>query len=613
MSTPDIEHIVVLMLENRSYDNVLGALYSPTNAAPYQTPPVGQPAPNGIPAGASSPGPNGTTVPAHNQTTPTQRGTSGPAYAPTAIPLVDPGEYFKDVAQQLLGLTDVPTSPPWSGYEPTRQSATGGYVYNYATLNGVAQTTPPEQNWPDVMNHFTPAQLPVSAFLANRYGLSDDWFAPVPSQTYVNRAFALSAAPGVSTTKTPFGMIDDAQYFTDPIAEMPTIFSQLDEGLSDGGAQGPFWKVYFHDYSITFDTLKYVQTTVAAGKGLNVGTFDDSDWGTQTPKQLKGHKVASSFVDDVENGSLPPFSWIEPRYFDDYAPTALPPNSNHPGSATKPPLSSGTQAPIDVATGEVLLMGVYNMLRASPMWAKTLLIVTYDESCGLWDHVPAPLAAPPGPSVPPARCDSDPAADGFAFDVFGGRVPAIVASPYVAPGSVFRADSQLFASDTHFDHTSIITTVRDVFLQPLRNTPALTGRDAAAPSLLPGLQGSPLNITGLFEENGTGLFEGTIVAGPASLYFYHKKAHSDPAPQTVFASAGPAVTLEVSALQTQGESWLSVTAAQGPTTTITVTADPTHLAAGSYFGQLSISSTDASRVSNSPVLVPVQLEVASLL
>jgi phospholipase C len=463
------------------------------------------------------------------------------------------------------------------------------------------------------MNHFTPAQLPVSAFLANRYGLSDDWFAPVPSQTYVNRAFALSAAPGVSATEDPFGMIDDAQYITDPIAEMPTIFSQLDDGLSAGGAQGPFWKVYFHDYSITFDTLKYVQTTVAAGKGLNVGTFDDSDWGTQTPKQLKSHKVASSFVDDLENGNLPPFSWIEPRYFDDYAPTALPPNSNHPGSATKPPLNSGTRAPIDAATGEVLLMGVYNMLRASPLWAKALLIVTYDESCGLWDHVPAPLATPPGGTVPAARCHSDPAADGFTFNVFGGRVPAIVASPYVPRGSVFRADSQLFASDTHFDHTSIIATVRDVFLAPLGRTAALTGRDAAAPSLLPGLRASPPQITGLFDENDTGLFEGTIVAGPASLYFHHRKALSDPAPQTVFASAGPAVTLEVSALQAPGESWLSVIAAPGATTTITVTADPKHLKAGSYFGQVSISSTDASGATNSPVLVPVQLDVASLL
>jgi len=610
MSQPEIEHVVVLMLENRSYDNVLGALYGPANAAPYQTPPEGQPAPNGIPAGASNPGPDGTTVAAHNQTAPTRVGTSGPAYAPTAIPLVDPGEYFKDVAQQLLGLTDAPTSPPWGGYGPTNPGAAGGYVYNYATLAGTAQTTPPVENRGDVMNHFTPAQLPVSAFLANRYGLSDDWFAPVPSQTYVNRAFALSAAPGVSTTQDPFGMIDDAQYITAQytaggLAEMPTIFSQLDEGLSAGGAQGPFWKVYFHDYSITFDTIKYVQTTVAAGEGLNVGTFDDSDWGTETPKQLKHHKVASSFVDDLSNGKLPPLSWIEPRYFDDYAPTALPPNSNHPGAATKPPLNSGTRAPIDAATGEVLLMGVYNLLRASPLWPKTLLIVTYDESCGLWDHVPAPLATPPGPSVPPARCETDPAADGFAFDVFGGRVPAIVVSPYVAPGSVFRADSQLFASDTHFDHTSIITTVRDVFLQPLRNTPALTGRDAAAPSLLPGLRASSVN--------GTGVFEGTIVAGPASLYFHHRKVIANPAPQTVFASAGPTTPLAVSAVQPAGESWLSVTAAHGATTTITVTADPAHLGAGSYFGQLSISGTDASGTTLSPVVVPVQLDVVHLL
>ncbi len=590
-----IEHIVVLMLENRSFDNVLGALYAPTNAPPYDRAQGEQRALEGIPDGASNPGPNGPVF-AHNQTSPTSTG-GGPAYAPTTIPLVDPGEYFKDVAQQLIGLGAVPTSPPWSGYSPDAPGSAGGYVMNYARLDGIGQTTPPAENWPDVMNHFTPAQLPVSAFLASRYGLSDRWFGSVPSQTYVNRAFALSAAPAVThhLLRGRYSLIDDAQYFVDRLEEMPTILLQLDEALSAGGAAGPFWKVYFHDYSITFDTIKYVQDTIAAGGGLNVGTYNASDWGSATPKQLRHHPVATSFVADLENGTLPPFSWIEPRYFDDYAPTALPPNSNHPGSATKPPLNPGTRAPIDAATGEVLLMDLYNRLRASPLWASTLLIVTYDESCGTWDRRPPPFATPPGGSVPPAHCDSDPAASGFGYDVLGGRVPAIVVSPLVRPGSLFRADRA-------FDHTTIIKTVRDVFLAPLGATQPLTGRDAAAPSLLDHhFASSPVNPTGPFA--------GTIVAGPASLHFEHHELAARPRPQTVFASAGPGFPLMAAAVQPPGESWLSVAVTATAPLTIRVSVDPRGLHRGSHVSRVAISGAGGETPSNAPLFIPVQLEV----
>jgi phospholipase C len=146
-----IEHIVVLMLENRSFDNVLGGLYAPGNAAPYDRPPPGQAALTGIPAGASNPGPNGP-VPAHNQTTPTSLGGTGPTYSATAIPLVDPGEYFADIAQQIIPLDAVPTSPvlpPWDGYSPASPHVAQGYVKNYAQLGGMqnlmfkAQKRPP--------------------------------------------------------------------------------------------------------------------------------------------------------------------------------------------------------------------------------------------------------------------------------------------------------------------------------------------------------------------------------------------------------------------------------------------------------------------------------------
>src|SRR5215813_2195474 len=106
MSTPTIENIIVVMLENRSYDNVLGGLYLASNPVPYNAAPTGQTGLNGLadssgqPGNYSNPNPNssGETIPIGNQTTPTQLAGAGTYYPPTTIPVIDPGEYFSDMA-----------------------------------------------------------------------------------------------------------------------------------------------------------------------------------------------------------------------------------------------------------------------------------------------------------------------------------------------------------------------------------------------------------------------------------------------------------------------------------------------------------------------------------
>jgi phospholipase C len=115
--------------------------------------------------------------------------------------------------------------------------------------------------------------------------------------------------------------------------------------------------------------------------------------------------------------------------------------------------------------GEQLIADVYNCLRASKSWRKTLLIITYDEHGGCYDHVAPPAAVAPEPPLPEQI---------FAFDRYGVRVPAVVLSPYVAPGTIFRQTSRAL-----YDHTSIIATVRKRF----GLSSALTARDAAAPDL----------------------------------------------------------------------------------------------------------------------------------
>jgi phospholipase C len=163
-------------------------------------------------------------------------------------------------------------------------------------------------------------------------------------------------------------------------------------------------------------------------------------------------------VSDAAAGKLPEYSFIEPRYFAEPLLGKLP-NDEHP--------------PHNIVYGEALIAVVYNALRAGPGWPNTLLVITFDEHGGCYDHVAPPSATPPGGPYP----------DGFQFGRFGVRVPAVIVSPYVAPGSVLRPQGKI-----PFDHTSIIATLRKLFgFRPL------TARDEAAPDLVQVLGGEPTN------------------------------------------------------------------------------------------------------------------------
>ncbi len=133
-------------------------------------------------------------------------------------------------------------------------------------------------------------------------------------------------------------------------------------------------------------------------------------------------------------------------------PGRLPGNSQHPN--------------YDVALGEQLIHDVYEALRSGPAWNNTLLVVTYDEHGGCYDHVPPPWGA-----VPP---DTTIGEYNFGFDRFGPRVPTVLISPLIAAGTVFRVP----ADSTPLDHTSVLKTIEQRW-----NLPALTKRDAAAPSI----------------------------------------------------------------------------------------------------------------------------------
>ena len=102
--------------------------------------------------------------------------------------------------------------------------------------------------------------------------------------------------------------------------------------------------------------------------------------------------------------------------------------------------------------GQLLISSVIDNLAQSPLWDKTMLIITYDEHGGYYDH------------VPPPKTQDDRASEGF--DQMGFRVPTQFIGPYV---------KEKFASNTVYDHASILA-----FAQRLWNLGPLNTRDAAA-------------------------------------------------------------------------------------------------------------------------------------
>jgi hypothetical protein len=162
------------------------------------------------------------------------------------------------------------------------------------------------------------------------------------------------------------------------------------------------------------------------------------------------------FGSELQKSSFgPKFVFIEPQYgahgFDVTGPGDFTcGNSMHPLD--------------DVTRGERLVKAVYEAIRNSPHWEKSLLIVTFDEHGGFYDHIPPPAAVPPGDTITASYVQNH-----FQFDQLGVRVPALVISPYTPKGVI---------DHTSYDHTSMLATVERLF--GMKN---LTERDRAANDL----------------------------------------------------------------------------------------------------------------------------------
>jgi phospholipase C len=304
-----------------------------------------------------------------------------------------------------------PLAPDYTGCghpDPEHSYGPSRVAYNNGLMDGFLRAG---KNDDYSIGYYTEQDLPFFSFLTQHYLTCDRFFASVLGPTFPNRMFLWSAQTD---------RLDDSASLT----SLPTIFDSL-------AAAGVSHRYYFNN-------LPYLAL-----------------WG------VKYLPVASPFQDFLmaaAAGALPAVSFIDPLYntSDDGAG-----NDDHPHA--------------DVRNGDAFLAAIFQALSSGPAWSSTVLIITFDEWGGFFDHVAPPRVAAPN------SVDQD-LVNGQAL--LGFRVPAIVASPFTRnrstsatipiPARARVPRGARLVNHTLFDHTSILKLIEWRWgLQPL------TARDAS--------------------------------------------------------------------------------------------------------------------------------------
>ncbi|XP_068310335.1 non-specific phospholipase C2 [Pyrus communis] len=370
-----IKTIVVIVMENRSFDHMLGWMKKIN------------PEINGVDGSEANP---------LSTTDPNSKRFFFNKESHYVDP--DPGHSFQAIREQIFGSDNTSADPP--------------------PMNGFAQQAYSMDNTTDlsqdVMNGFNPDMVAVYKTLVSEFAVFDRWFASVPSSTQPNRLYVHSGTSAGATSNIPALLAKGYP--------QRTIFENLDDaGISFG--------IYYQNIPSTLfyrnlRKLKYI------GKFHLYDTF-------------KSH---------AKEGKLPGYTVIEQRYFDV---KSAPANDDHPSH--------------DVYHGQMFVKEVYETLRASPRWNNTLMIITYDEHGGFYDHVPTPVRGVPSPD---GIVGPEPFL--FQFNRLGVRVPTIMVSPWIEKGTVIHGPNGSPSPTSEFEHSSIPATVKKIFNL---TAPFLTKRD----------------------------------------------------------------------------------------------------------------------------------------
>ncbi len=407
----EIKHIVVVMLENRSFDNLLGWLYRDDEPLHF------------IPSASALPFQGLSDNLAEQFANPLKNSEGLTVYSCLPVkgvpsmgvskwinsPAFDPNEPFPNVSNQIFGFGGMMV--------PTML----GFVQDYASLWNEGDWEEDKLNICSVMESYTEKQLPVFVGLARHYAISDLWFSSVPTQTNPNRAFSIC---GTSEGQIVNGWLGKSVFNSD------TIWNRLENETPD-----TTWTIFWQT-----DMLPVIFPGPFHTPRMFTAMSSISNLDSHYQKLDAFHELA-------RKGELPEFCFIEPQWTfcegieleqlkescsdSDYL-VGLQGNDLHP--------------PGDVRTAENFLANIYTSLIANrEAWEKTLLVVLFDEHGGIFDHVPPPSALPPDSHFE----------NGFTFDRYGVRTPALFISPRIKKGTVLRADP----SGYPFDHTSMIATL----------------------------------------------------------------------------------------------------------------------------------------------------------
>ncbi len=321
---------------------------------------------------------------------------------------------------------------PYNTWKASHTSYAGG------RMNGFVKS----QSGPVAMGYYDATLMPFTSSLASVFPLCDRFFCSVMAQTYPNRRFLMGG--------TALGLLYDVLNEDRP--PNGTIFEMLNRfGIS--------WRNYYND-----DPSSLIWTYLAG-----------------VPDIIPNLVGIDQFYADAAAGSLPAVSLVDPNFG-----------------------TSSEENPQDVQFGDVFLSKVVNAIMASPQWPTTMLVWTYDEGGGYYDHVPPPSAVRPD-DVRAMIAPGDP--PGVVFNRLGFRVPSGVVSPRAKPDYVSRV--------VH-DHTSILKLIETKW-----NLPALTRRDAAADDLLDSidLTGRPhfLRPPALAAPPDPSVLDGCLSTGPGTI------------------------------------------------------------------------------------------------
>lgn len=411
----NIKHVVIVMMENRSFDNTLAWLYDVTNPPEHFIPENNDHAFLGL---------SEDTLDQYTNVLRNSKNEIVFSCAPIkGVPSVystpflnspkfDPNEPFPNVQMQMYGLE--------GANEPTML----GFLQDYGMLwEEESQWKSFQKDICAVMETYTDKELPFMYGMARHYAVSDYWFSSVPTQTNPNRAFSFC---GTSEGEIVNGHLGKNLF------QSKTIWNCLAEE-SPSTTWSIFWQA---------DMLHGIYSGPYSGLNTFAKLKD-------IPNLNDHFQTIDRFHEQARKGQLPEISFVEPDWT--ISIDISPKSKESLNSMKNEDFIIGYQGndlhpPGDIRSGEDFLANIYTSLTSNKeAWNQTLLIITFDEHGGLFDHVIPPKAIAPDDSFQ----------HGFKFDRYGVRVPTIFISPLVQKGTIIRSSDPLMP----FDHTSLIATI----------------------------------------------------------------------------------------------------------------------------------------------------------